>query len=557
MSFIRNPQAYAAACARNATIAPKSRTRARARAPVRRAYKSGVQSGPMTMQPYGSQRESYSNYYPQASVGQQLGGLAGGLLGQILGFKKPRAAYKSRAAPKSRVTRTYRSKQFKTAGTGDGVRLIHREYIQDVFSSEIFKSTSFSINPGLTSTFPWLSAVAQNFEQYKINQMSFQYKTTSSDALNSTDTALGTVIMSTDYNALSPPFINKQQMENNVFTVSTKPSLSQTHPIDTKQKQTPVECFNVRMGDVSEGDLRLYDLGNFQFATVGMQEADVNIGELWVEYDITFLKPKLSSGLNLGGKTAQFLLGSGVGPRGTNTITDASTLGNTPPVVLFNEAGVTLSSSAGDVNLDTITFPQGTNGLFRFTYRVHTTPASNSFTGVLNVPSLHYSNCEPVVIWQNYTSNQISNMGMDLSLAPYTGEIDWIFSQVIEITDPALIASIVFPVGTGGMVVGNSLNSTTLGDLIIGQLNGDLPTQPSFMTSKHTSIKMDDIESMFNTMLLRRRKARQTATIVEESESDDELDIVSSSAKSSPPQSFRKKPSPPPEEVKSSSSKKH
>ena len=43
------------------------------------------------------------------------------------------------------------------------------------------------------------------------------------------------------------------------------------------------------------GDTRLYNIGKFTIATVGMQAANANLGELWVSYKICFLKPRLQS----------------------------------------------------------------------------------------------------------------------------------------------------------------------------------------------------------------------------------------------------------------------
>jgi hypothetical protein len=43
----------------------------------------------------------------------------------------------------------------------------HREFLGDVLSSTTFSSTTYTLNPGLQQTFPWLNAIATNFEQYK------------------------------------------------------------------------------------------------------------------------------------------------------------------------------------------------------------------------------------------------------------------------------------------------------------------------------------------------------------------------------------------------------
>lgn len=174
--------------------------------------------------------------------------------------------------------------------------ICHREYITDVISSTFFHAQTFRINPALFTTFPWLASVAQNYEQYVVQGMVFEFKTTSATAVASTNTSLGTVVMATQYNSLAPSFSNKQQMENYEFSQSSVPSQSILHPIECDPMQT--QCggiFNMYDANDASGDTRLYDIGKFTIATVGMQSANANIGELWVSYKICLLKPRLQS----------------------------------------------------------------------------------------------------------------------------------------------------------------------------------------------------------------------------------------------------------------------
>jgi len=79
-----------------------------------------------------------------------------------------------------------------------------------------------------------------------------------------------------------------------MYSCSTKPSNDIMHPIECKRNETSVSILSTRFG-LSPGDLRLYDFGNFSIATVGMQGTSTNVGELWVTYDITLLKPRLGN----------------------------------------------------------------------------------------------------------------------------------------------------------------------------------------------------------------------------------------------------------------------
>lgn len=178
------------------------------------------------------------------------------------------------------------------------MRIKHREYIGDIQTSStagVFSSYSYLINPGNALLFPWLSGISQCFQQYKIHGMVFVFNSTSSDALNSTNTALGTLVMATNYDPNEEDYTSKQEMENSFFSNSTRPSASALHPIECAPGQTtggPVKL--ISHGDEATSDYPAYHWGNFQLATVGFQGTDVNIGELWVTYDIELFKPKAS-----------------------------------------------------------------------------------------------------------------------------------------------------------------------------------------------------------------------------------------------------------------------
>lgn len=178
----------------------------------------------------------------------------------------------------------------------------HREFLGDIITGDAntFKIQSFPINPAQEVTFPWLSQIASNYEQYRIEGMIFEFRSMAAEALNSTNLALGSVIMCTNYDVLDPPFKQKSEMENYEYGSSAKPSESQVHPIECDRSQTTITelyCRPDAVGMTAGQDLRFSDLGNFQIATNGFQAANVNVGELWVTYQVTFLKGKMFTAL--------------------------------------------------------------------------------------------------------------------------------------------------------------------------------------------------------------------------------------------------------------------
>nr|QKV51292.1 putative capsid protein [Crucivirus sp.] len=319
------------------------------------------------------------------------------------------------------------------------VRIRHREYIQDINSTTVFNNTNFGINPGLRGSFPWLSAVAQNFQQYKLHGCVFTFVSTSADALNSTNTALGTVMLGTNYNASQPVFTSKSQIENNEYTTSTKPSHSVLHMIECDPEQTSSRgLLYVRTGNLPAGqDIKTYDIGNFQICTVGSQ-AITNIGELHVSYDIELLKPQDLSILNYFEQVSHYYL-PGILVAGNLHFGPA-------PFTRIDNIGITLTSNK-------ITFPYNVNNgdVFLIMY------SCTGVAAVLADPTLTFNACTRINYWLNGTNGGASDAGFN--------NTSYITSFAVQMNNPTTVnnPSITFTVGT-------LPTATCNGDLWIVQL---------------------------------------------------------------------------------------
>lgn len=273
-----------------------------------------------------------------SSIGNTLGGIVGGVPGSLI---------KSAGSFLGRITgmgayRVQRNSLLTDSGPpmfgtgGAGTRIRHREFLGDITGSTAFALTSYAINPGMSTTFPWLAQIAVNFEEYEFHGLIFEFKSTSANALNSTNTALGTVVLASEYNVARPLFTSKQAMEAYEFATSTVPSSSTVHPVECKPSLNVYTHQYVRSTAVALGDdLAKYDVANFQIATTGMQAA-ATIGELWVSYDVSFLKPRLppSTTLNPGAvlhsRSMAFSSATAAAPAGSTGMTSiANTLGAT------------------------------------------------------------------------------------------------------------------------------------------------------------------------------------------------------------------------------------
>jgi hypothetical protein len=193
----------------------------------------------------------------------------------------------------------------------------HREYIGDVLGGAAFFNDTFPLNPGVSETFPWLSQIAANYQEYKFHGIMFEFRPLITDFV--TAGSPGVVVMATNYNSVAPAFTSKYEMENSEYAVSVKPTNALCHMVECKANQTVLKELYVRTGDVPSGqDARLYDLGLFQFAR--QSNPAINLGELWVTYCVEFFKPIIPTTVGQAIRAPSY--------RGiTNDYTDATPLG--------------------------------------------------------------------------------------------------------------------------------------------------------------------------------------------------------------------------------------
>ena len=286
------------------------------------------------------------------AVGSMIGKSAGGMISKLFGHGDYAVTNADQLKQNNLVLSN--SAQIPQFGSGKvAAKFVHREFLGDVYSSSTagaFKIDSYAINPGVATTFPWLSGVVgAKFQQYRINGMAFEFRSMSADALNSTNTALGSVIMSTDYDSADVVFASKQEMENTEYGVSCKPSANMMHGIECERMQTPVSELYIRaFAPPVDKDIRLYDLGRFSIATVGCQGTNVNLGELWVTYDIDCFKA-IEQAPNYLVQVSEFKLV-------LENVSNLSALGvvGGPPTIVVDQIGCTFERNSGT---DIVKFP--------------------------------------------------------------------------------------------------------------------------------------------------------------------------------------------------------
>ncbi|QMW68930.1 capsid protein [Crucivirus-474] len=231
----------------------------------------------------------------------------------------------------------------------------HREFISNVASpGDAFNITAYALNPALPQTFPFLSQIAKNFTLYEFIGLVMEYVPTSGE-FGSANNNLGKVIMATNYDPDAEVFQNSVTMENYDYSVTSKPSLTIRHGIETAPNQQALRMQYTREGPVSR-DKIFTDLGLFQIATEGIPEAGI-IGELWVTYKIRLSRTQINTGL----KASHWTVSNMTTTRPLGRIDDR--------VEYLNELGLLL---APDPVPQRIFFPMETKGkilMFQFYFQ--------------------------------------------------------------------------------------------------------------------------------------------------------------------------------------------
>lgn len=269
-----------------------------------------------------------------------------------------------------------------------GITIPHKEYLGDLVTSEDaggFKIQKFRVNPGDPVTFPWLANLARNYQQYRLKGVVFCFKSSASNALPASDYGIGIVAMMSEYNVESPPPGGKIEMLNSFFASECRQTESIIHPIECDRTQTTLPVMFIRHGNTSDKDSRFTDWCNFYIATQGGPTASVNIGEIWVSYDIELMKPITSSS---GGDYDHYWI-SGAGPA------------NATPFLGMERIHGNLGTSIVSTN-DGLSFPNSNPGdAFLLIWRMDKS-APEAVTGPFSI-GLHY--CTGQGFWNKTAAN--------------------------------------------------------------------------------------------------------------------------------------------------------
>lgn len=172
-----------------------------------------------------------------------------------------------------------RAPRYRSGKASGSMIISHREYLGEVTGSTTFGVTSRQVNPGMSTTFPWLSTIANSYEQYKILSMRFTYVNIAATSER------GRVTMAFDYDVLDEVPPSKYEL----FQVSGATEGSLWSPLEMSIKPS-VKLFT-RPGLITGTDLKTYDHGQLLVGVSNAADTAVK-GEIFVEYAIELFTPQ-------------------------------------------------------------------------------------------------------------------------------------------------------------------------------------------------------------------------------------------------------------------------
>jgi hypothetical protein len=171
-------------------------------------------------------------------------------------------------------------------------RIKHRELIGSVVGTTAYSTAGlgpFSLNPGLSATFPWLATQAQGWEQYRFNSLKFCYYTRTGSATP------GSVQLIPDYDAADAAPISEQIASAYEDVREDVPWKDIECVLDPRAMHPDGPRKFIRTSPLAANlDIKTYDVGQLFIGTT--DGTAVNWGKLWVDYDVTLSTPQIPPG---------------------------------------------------------------------------------------------------------------------------------------------------------------------------------------------------------------------------------------------------------------------
>lgn len=155
----------------------------------------------------------------------------------------------------------------------------HRSFLMPISNSSVFAVVGVSCNPGLASSFPWVSKLARRYEEYRITKLRYEFRSVTASSKP------GVVMMSFDYDAADEAPSTKAEQSQTIPNSETNVWMNNDLVVRTDNSWR-----FIRAGGLAANlDVKTYDAGTMWLSTA--YGDGVVGGELYVEYTVEFRRP--------------------------------------------------------------------------------------------------------------------------------------------------------------------------------------------------------------------------------------------------------------------------
>lgn len=186
--------------------------------------------------------------------------------------------------------------RYSTLANGD-IRIVRREYLKQVLApSSTFEVEHNHINPG-KEVFHWLSQVADNYEEYVFERLSFEYKPVISSATYSG--SMGSIVVAVLYNAGAQELDTYAKMVEYSGAIEKRICDPLVMKVNVGKNTHAGEDHYIRTGNVPAGeDVKTYDIGKLLVAVDHVSSSFPSgtlLGHMYADYSVILRKPKLKN----------------------------------------------------------------------------------------------------------------------------------------------------------------------------------------------------------------------------------------------------------------------
>jgi hypothetical protein len=187
------------------------------------------------------------------------------------------------------ISKTIRTSKPKLQTRNGQTVITHREYVGAVSASITGNYATKNCNPGISSSFPWLSSIAGGYERYKFNRLEYTFVSAAATSER------GRVGLAFQYD----PSGEDPSSRSEFFSIV--PNVEEAPWEDMVLRVSPIkELRYIRSSPITTGTTNTYDCGKLQVLTAMNADSTTQLGELFVDYSVTLENPQFNQSVVAG-----------------------------------------------------------------------------------------------------------------------------------------------------------------------------------------------------------------------------------------------------------------